>query len=496
MTSQPEPAPSGVTQVSQTTKPLRELAALVLLAANALLLFVGIIDLLVPFSDSSRFADRAASGFFNFIGLEAIVLPLLAVLLATHIEPPVARAKPITIAALVEYAVSAIFGVVALLAWFFSRVVDGEFRDVFTGVLVRTAFIALFAVAAYTVFRVWRRHFYVPRPKAQPGVYGQPQGYGQPGYPQGYPAGQPGQYGQPGGYGQPGQPGQYGQPGQQYGQPGGYGQPGQPGQLGQQYGQPGQPGQQYGQPGAYGTPGQYGQPGQQYGTPAPFSAPPFSAPPAPSSAPPYSMPPAGPSSAPDATQPVPTTAVFAEPLVGTPPSTPPVPSAPDSTWPPVSVPDQGGQSADAPKTEAPGSDAWSFSAPASGDDETVTGLTDPAPSAPAAVPSGEEKAAPGGSDDATSGDVTTSATGDVPAGGATPSGDVASDQGASAAGATQVIPRADADPDPAASERTQVINPAGGERTQLINPASQQPSAGTQPPAAEIGDDPTEQRQR
>jgi hypothetical protein len=46
---------------------------------------------------------------------------------------------------------------------------------------------------------------------------------------------------------------------------------------------------------------------------------------------------------------------------------------------------------------------------------------------------------------------------------------------------TQVIPRGSYDP---------------SERTQLINPVSQQPSAGSQPPVAEIGDDPTEPRQR
>ncbi|MDG4833108.1 hypothetical protein O7627_27935 [Solwaraspora sp. WMMD1047] len=282
MTSQPEPAPPGAPQASQITKPLRELAALVLLGANALLLFVGMINLFIPYSDTSTFTQRAAGGFFDFLGLDAILLPFLAVLLATHISPPVGRAKLITMIALIEYAVSVFFGVIAMLGWLFNRMAEGEFRDAFTGLLVRVAFLAIFAVAAFAVFKLWRTLYYVPKPKPQPGVYGHPQPYGQPGYPPaGY--GQPGQYGQPGGYGQYGQPGGYGQPGQP-GQP--YGQPGQ-------FGQPGYPAPPTSAPPTSGPPAS-GPPFQG----APSSAPPASAYPAPAypaSAPPTSAPPGSPS---------------------------------------------------------------------------------------------------------------------------------------------------------------------------------------------------------
>ncbi|WP_174537878.1 hypothetical protein, partial [Micromonospora chalcea] len=254
MTSPAEPASGDAAQASQLIKPLRELAALVLLGANAVLLFVGLLRLLVPVDDYSTFSGRAGSTYFSFIGLEATVLPLLAVLIATVILPVVPKAKLITQVALVEYAVSAVFGALTFLIWLVGRLADGQVLDGFLGLLTRAAWLAIFAVAAFVVFKIWRTLYYVPKPKAQPGVYGQPQ----PGWPQ-----------------QPGQPGGY--PG-----PGGY-----PQQPGPGYPQAGSP-----PPGWPQQPGQYGQP---------QSAPPFNtAPPhAPQSGPPF----ADPQSAPQAGSP-------------------------------------------------------------------------------------------------------------------------------------------------------------------------------------------------
>ncbi|MEV0713586.1 hypothetical protein [Asanoa sp. NPDC050611] len=209
MTTQPEAGSNEQTSANQITKPWRELIALVLVGANAVLLFVGLIDLLVPYSANVGFSSRAGGSFFDFVGIEAIVLPLLAVLLATHLKPPVPRAKLVTQVALAEYAVSAVFGVIALLAWLFGSLVDGEIRAAFTGLLVRIAYTGIFAAAGFLIYKVWRTLYYVPRPKPQPGVYGAPTGYP--------PAG-PGPQGQ--GQGQPGQPG--------YGAPNAYGQPGYP----------------------------------------------------------------------------------------------------------------------------------------------------------------------------------------------------------------------------------------------------------------------------
>jgi hypothetical protein len=210
VTTQPEAGPNEQTSANQITKPWRELIALVLVGANAVLLFVGLIDLLVPYSANVGFSSRAGGSFFDFVGIEAIVLPLLAVLLATHLKPAVPRAKLVTQAALVEYAVSAVFGVIALLAWLFGSLVDGEVRAAFTGLLVRIAYAGIFAAASFLIYKIWRTLYYVPRPKTQPGMYGTP------GAPGGYPPAGPGPMGQ--GQQGPGQPG--------YGAPTAYGQPG------------------------------------------------------------------------------------------------------------------------------------------------------------------------------------------------------------------------------------------------------------------------------
>ncbi|MET8356469.1 hypothetical protein [Micromonospora sp. NPDC005171] len=205
MTSPAEPASADATQARQLTKPLRELAALALLGANAVFLFVGLLRLIAP-NDYSSFTDRAGSAFYAFIGVEAVGLPLLAVLLATHISPVLAKAKLITQAAVVEYAVSALFGTLTMLIWTVGRLAEAEVLDALLGVLTRFAWMVIFAIAAWVVYTIWRAHYYVPRPKPQPGVYGQPQ----PGWPQpqgGWPApGQSGGYPQAGQYGQPSPP--------------------------------------------------------------------------------------------------------------------------------------------------------------------------------------------------------------------------------------------------------------------------------------------------
>lgn len=281
---------TGDKSASQFTLPLREIAALVLLGATALLLLVGVIELLIPGDARGSFLDRASRSFGSFIDLARIGFPLLAVLLATHVRPPVPRAKLITLVALVEYAVSAFFGIIFGLLIGFADTAGDSARIAFESLLVHVALAAVLGVAAYVVLRIWLGVYHVPKPPTpqpggygQPGMYGQPAGYGQPG---GYGA----TYGQPGGYAGYGQPGQptYGQPVQPSGPPSaptpysdqtqaypqaygqqGYGQ--QP--YGQQgYGQPGYPaGYGQGYPPGYGQPASPSQP--QTGTPAPSGSP-------------------------------------------------------------------------------------------------------------------------------------------------------------------------------------------------------------------------------
>ncbi|GIF53021.1 hypothetical protein DFJ67_1041 [Asanoa ferruginea] len=318
MTTQPEAGPNEQTSANQITKPWRELIALVLVGANAVLLFVGLIDLLVPYSANVGFSSRAGGSFFDFVGIEAIVLPLLAVLLATHLKPAVPRAKLVTQVALAEYAVSAVFGVIALLAWLFGSLVDGEVRAAFTGLLVRIAYAGIFAAASFLIYKIWRTLYYVPRPKAQPGMYGTP------GAPGGYPPAGPGPMGQ--GQQGPGQPG--------YGAPTAYGQPGYPPP-------PAYPGSTQSAPPTFGgpasqtSPGATGAPGQPGAYPPPGGSTPTASGPA------ASTPPA--------------------PTASTPPApAAPAPTAEPATWPPVPGPGasepaaaQATQTITAPATGAP-----------------------------------------------------------------------------------------------------------------------------------------------
>ncbi len=286
MTSQPQPAPGESRPVGQYLRPLRDLAAWALVLCAAVLLFVAFVRL-IPAGDGEQFVSRTQDSFYSFVNPATIFFPLAAVLLSLLVRPEHPKAKVITVIALVEYGVAAFFGVVFGILVGLIQIGRFSVRTAFEELLVRAAWLAVFALAAVAVHRIWRGLFHVPRPVPQPGVYGQPQ-YGVPGT---YP-GQPGygpvpnpygtQPAQPGsaqpGFAQPGQPGfaEPGQPG--FAQPGqaGFAQPGQPGfaQPSQpMFGQPGQPqpGQpQPGQQAAWGQPG-YGPPaapqGAQWGQP-------------------------------------------------------------------------------------------------------------------------------------------------------------------------------------------------------------------------------------
>jgi hypothetical protein len=266
VTSQPQPAPGSA---SQYLRPLRDIAAYALVAAPAVMLFVAIIRL-IPSGVGLDFGSRAQDSFYSYVNVPTIFFPLGAVLLALLVRPPHPKAKLITMIALIEYAVAGVFAIVFGILVGLIKIAGFSVRTALEELLVRAAWLAVFAVAAYATYRIWRHLFYTPKPKRQPGVYGQPQ-YGVPGT---YP-------GQPG-YGQPSQPG-VAQPG--YG-PSGAPPPAEP----PAYGQPGQAG--FGQP-PYATPG-YGQ--SPYGTPGGYPGQP----------------------APAATQPVPPHPVSTQPLPGQP----------------------------------------------------------------------------------------------------------------------------------------------------------------------------------
>jgi hypothetical protein len=214
-TDEKAPAASEATG-RQFFEPMRELTALALLGGNAIFLLFAFFDLIFVIDGwASGFGVRSEITFGTFIGFLSITLPLLAVILGVFMRPEVPRAKLIVTAALIEYAVSAFFGVITFIAAFAHEVGPasiygggGDTRHALESAVQRLVWIGFFALAALLVYRIWRARYYTPRPKpAYPG-YGQ---YGQPGQPT-YQSGQSGhqQYA-PGRVSTGGQP-SYGQP--------------------------------------------------------------------------------------------------------------------------------------------------------------------------------------------------------------------------------------------------------------------------------------------
>ncbi|MDQ1656523.1 MAG: hypothetical protein QOD41_1606, partial [Cryptosporangiaceae bacterium] len=266
MTTDPS---AGDQPASDLTKPLRLPAALAMLGVNAVWLLILIQGYLLP-AGSATFSARSVEAFAAFTAIApypVVLLPLLAVLLATHVRPALAQSAMIVKAALGEYAVIGVFAAISYLgALFGSPTVRAGFEQFF----FRTGMLVLVAVAAFTVWKV-----------AQPILQGPPKpdrlaAYGRNSAPPDQQwSGFPGQHSPDQASGQPfaqGVPPQSGPPVQpQYGQ--GYPQPpgrvygsqvpeGQPPMTGEQpYGQQQFPAQPYGQPGyqppqptVYGTP--------------------------------------------------------------------------------------------------------------------------------------------------------------------------------------------------------------------------------------------------
>lgn len=297
---------------AQFTKPHRQAAAFVLLAANAVYLLLAFGDIFfVADAWVDGFTTRASGQFGAFVGFTAVLVPLLAVLLATHVRPVVSSARTIVVFAIVEYLASAVFGVIATLSGLIKNLSDDDYhaatmRETVEEFLARSALLALLLVAAMTVMRVYQGMYAVTSPSYGYGQQsGYPQQYAQAGYAQqAYSAQQAAGY--PQGYAQQaagypqGQQAGYAQQAQAYAQQAQAGA-GQSAAAGTQqaagqggYGYPAQQGGTYqAAPAQY--PG-YGVPQSQPEASSPFAsyAAPASAPPAPASAPP------GPASAPPA----------------------------------------------------------------------------------------------------------------------------------------------------------------------------------------------------
>jgi len=112
---------------TEKTRPLRLPIALALLLVNLVWLLISIEQFLIPreavskFDTPADFAERARVSFIDFAGLATLLLPLIAVLLVTHIRPVVAASRLVVVAALAEYAISGLFAVIAFVGAFFYK---------------------------------------------------------------------------------------------------------------------------------------------------------------------------------------------------------------------------------------------------------------------------------------------------------------------------------------------------------------------------------------
>jgi hypothetical protein len=197
-----DPAGDEGPRARRFTEPLRELSVFALLAGNAVFLLIGVTRLFVVIDRwASDFGLRCSEVFPAFVGPYALGLPILAVLLATHVEPMLHRTRLVLLVALGEYGVSAFFGALTFLGAFAYDLRSP--RAVIEGVLLRGVWLGFLVVGGMVLYRLWRGLFPPPPPPSPvyggyaPRTYGKPYP-GQPMYPQ------PGTPTSPTGPGQPG----------------------------------------------------------------------------------------------------------------------------------------------------------------------------------------------------------------------------------------------------------------------------------------------------
>ena len=107
-----------------------------------------------------------------FVEVVPVALPLVAVLLATHVRPVLAQGRLVTLGALIEYGVSALFGLVTMLAGFIGRVSSASdlgggdgVRVGFEDLLARLAWLGVLGVAGFVVLRVYLGAYVTPKPR-------------------------------------------------------------------------------------------------------------------------------------------------------------------------------------------------------------------------------------------------------------------------------------------------------------------------------------------
>ncbi|GAA2386931.1 hypothetical protein [Dactylosporangium salmoneum] len=182
---QPQAAPAlplpDAKKVRGLLDPYRELAAFALIGAAGVFLLAGLLELFTGVANS--FLTMATTSFGNVVGFQVILMPILAVVLVTQIDPVTPRSKMIVLGALIEYAVAAVLGLVLLLAGLIGDM-QSEYLALgyaFANFLEHLAGLGLIALGLFLTSRVFLGAYSAPKPVAP--QYGQP-GYGQ--YPQAY----------------------------------------------------------------------------------------------------------------------------------------------------------------------------------------------------------------------------------------------------------------------------------------------------------------------
>src|SRR5690606_2497576 len=98
--------------VAATSIPVRPVTAWELLALAAAVVLFAFLTWIFPPGPSS-FVNRVSVG--QFANVTVLVAPLLAMLIATKVGPPLPQAKPMGLTALVTYAAALLFAVLAFL---------------------------------------------------------------------------------------------------------------------------------------------------------------------------------------------------------------------------------------------------------------------------------------------------------------------------------------------------------------------------------------------
>lgn len=165
MPDPPRPVPAPLADASddaagsgtiarRLTEPLRELSALALLAGNAVLLFLGFARLfLVSGEFAQEFGIRCVATFPGFAGPVALGLPILSVILATHVAPMVPRYRLVLAGAFVQYGISALFGLITFIGAFIEELPAA--RATLEGLLGRSVWLGLLVLGGAVLARLW-----------------------------------------------------------------------------------------------------------------------------------------------------------------------------------------------------------------------------------------------------------------------------------------------------------------------------------------------------